>query len=175
MEDTLKRYTTSMLPLSARKIFINVIKDVNGRFYGTINQFFYEKEILFYGLDDAVLKIDQMVDELGCVQASTERRDFENKRKPDLRTWTAQERIEAEKKKNLHTQYRNVETLKEDAKEQKNCFIVDIMYRQNSSWQGYVTWGNHSRESKQEKFHSVLELLKLIRSSFTSDKDCKSE
>lgn len=169
MEITLKRYTTSMLPLSARNFFINVMMDMNGRYYGTINQIFYEKEILFYGLDDAVLKIDQMVDELGCVQASTELRDFENKRKPDLSTWTVEERIEAEKKKNLHTQYRNVETLKKDAKEQKNCFVVDIMYRQNSSWQGCVTWGNHSEKPKKENFRSVLELLKLIRSSFTSE------
>ena len=88
-----------MLPLLARSFFVNVMVDIDGHYYGTINQVFYEKEVLFYGLDDAVLKIDHMLDELRCPRASTELRKFENKSKPDLNTWTVEERIEAEKKK----------------------------------------------------------------------------
>lgn len=99
IENTLRRYTSSMLPLLARSFFVNVMVDIDGHYYGTINQVFYEKEVLFYGLDDAVLKIDHMLDELRCPRASTELRKFENKSKPDLNTWTVEERIEAEKKK----------------------------------------------------------------------------
>ena len=175
MENTLRRYTSSMLPLLARSFFVNVMVDIDGHYYGTINQVFYEKEVLFYGLDDAVLKIDHMLDELRCPRASTELRKFENKSKPDLNTWTVEERIEAEKKKNLHTQYRSIETLKKDAKKQLNCFIVDVMYRQNSSWQGCITWRNYSKKPKREYFRSVLELLKLIQSSFVMDPACKTK
>ena len=147
--------------------------DIDGHYYGTINQAFFEKEVLFYGLDDAVLKIDDMLDELRCPQASTELRAFDEKKKPDLSTWTVEERIEEEKKKNLHTQYRSIETLKKDAKNQLNCFVIDIMYRQNSSWQGSVTWRNYSKRPKKEYFRSVLELLKLIQSSFVVKHKCK--
>lgn len=175
MENTLRRYTSSTMPLSARSFFVNVMMDTDGYYYGTINQIFYEKEVLFYGLDDAILKIDHMLDELRCPQASTELREFDEKKNPDLSAWTVEERIEEEKKKNLHTQYRSIETLKKNAKNQLNCFIIDIMYRQNSSWQGRITWRNYSKKPKKEYFRSVLELLRLIQSSFVVDNNCKKK
>ena len=107
MENTLRRYTSSTMPLSARSFFVNVMMDTDGYYYGTINQIFYEKEVLFYGLDDAILKIDHMLDELRCPQASTELREFDEKKKPDLSAWTVEERIEEEKKK-YNFQWRDV-------------------------------------------------------------------
>ena len=56
-----------MMPMAARSFFINVKQDDKGCFYGTINEIFYQYEIEFQGLDDAILKIDSMLDELGCV------------------------------------------------------------------------------------------------------------
>lgn len=53
-----------------------------------------------------------------------------------------------------------------------NRFIVEILYCQNNSWQGYITWRNHSEEQKRKSFRSVLELLKLINSSFTEAEKC---
>ena len=38
-------------------------------------------------------------------------------------------------------------------------FIVKILYRQHSTWQGTVTWVDEQRE---QNFRSALELLKLI-------------
>ena len=38
-------------------------------------------------------------------------------------------------------------------------FIVKIVNRQNSTWQGSVTW---VEEQKTQNFRSALELLKLI-------------
>lgn len=158
-----------MMPMAARSFFINVKQDEKGCFYGTINEIFYQYEIEFQGLDDAILKIDSMLDELGCVQASTELREFNKKqKKQDYNNLTVKERIEIEKKCNTHIQYKNIEDLNKDMQEQKNCFIVDVLRRQNSSWQGKITWRIQSGKSQKECFRSVLELLKLIRSSFVN-------
>lgn len=159
-----------MMPLMARSFFINVNQDTEGRFYGTISQIFYKQDEVFYGLADAILKIDNMLDELGCVQALTEIRDFNRKYdKADRLVYSKlpkEERIEKEKKQNTHVQYREIDELREKASQQRNCFIVDIMYRQHSSWQGRITWRNHSKRPKKEYFRSVLELLSLINSSY---------
>lgn len=41
----------------------------------------------------------------------------------------------------------------------KGTFIVKILDKQNSTWQGTVTW---VEENKVQNFRSALELLKLI-------------
>ena len=43
----------------------------------------------------------------------------------------------------------------------KATFIVQVMYRQNSSWQGKLVWAD---ENKTVYFRSVLELIKLMDS-----------
>ena len=44
-------------------------------------------------------------------------------------------------------------------------FEVKILFRQNASWQGCVTW---LEEEKEEHFRSVLELAILMDSALTS-------
>ena len=41
----------------------------------------------------------------------------------------------------------------------KETFLVNILYRQNATWQGRVLW---AEEGKTYSFRSALELLKLI-------------
>lgn len=41
----------------------------------------------------------------------------------------------------------------------QGTFIVQVQYRQNSSWQGQVIWAEGNR---CEHFRSALELMKLI-------------
>lgn len=41
-------------------------------------------------------------------------------------------------------------------------FVVHVMYRQNATWQGEVTW---AEENKSSCFRSALELIKLIDSA----------
>lgn len=174
MEKTLEQYDSGKIHISSRSFLIDVKKDIDGSFFGTISQIFYEFDQPFYGLDDAILKIDQMIDELGCVQSSTEIRNFNNGKHIVYHAvssgMTKDERIEREKKRRTHIQYREIEELKEKAYTQKNSFIVDVMYRQNSSWQGMITWRNYSKKPKKEYFRSVLELMKLIGSSFDEKK-----
>jgi hypothetical protein len=42
-------------------------------------------------------------------------------------------------------------------------FSMRVMFRQNASWQGSVTW---LEEKREESFRSTLELLMLMHSAF---------
>lgn len=44
----------------------------------------------------------------------------------------------------------------------KATFIVQVMYRQNATWQGQVVW---SEKNETRQFRSALELVKLIDSA----------
>lgn len=143
------------MPLSTRSFFVNVTLNTGGQYIGTIAQISYDHEIPFCGLDDAVFKIDRILDKSDCAQSPSELRSFcEEKNKVN---------------KNIHTDYRDTDLLKNEDNQQFHCFMIDIKYRQNSSWQGCLTWRNHPEEPKKQNFRSVLELLKLIQSSFECD------
>ena len=58
-------------------------------------------------------------------------------------------------------------------KGERNTFIVQVKYRQNSTWQGTITW---TERNVVRNFRSALELLKLIDSSFyDEDEDAMDE
>ncbi|MFG6331261.1 MAG: hypothetical protein K1W28_05450 [Lachnospiraceae bacterium] len=50
-------------------------------------------------------------------------------------------------------------------------FLVRVMYRQDSDWQGEVTWVDGR---KKECFRSALELIKLLDSALGEDEKRKS-
>ena len=50
-------------------------------------------------------------------------------------------------------------------------FVVRVMFRQNASWQGSVSWLEGRRD---ESFRSVLELLMLLNSALEQEKNCAS-
>ncbi len=43
--------------------------------------------------------------------------------------------------------------------QEKNTFVVTVLYRQNATWQGTLKWVEGGEESK---FRSALELIKLM-------------
>ena len=50
---------------------------------------------------------------------------------------------------------------------QKATFAVRILFRQNASWQGAITWLEGKRE---QSFRSVLELILLLDSALNHEK-----
>jgi hypothetical protein len=48
----------------------------------------------------------------------------------------------------------------------KGTFIVKILNRKNSTWQGTVTW---VEQRKKQKFRSALELIRLLDSTQSDD------
>jgi|WetSurMetagenome_2_1015567.scaffolds.fasta_scaffold278969_2 hypothetical protein len=49
-------------------------------------------------------------------------------------------------------------------------FQLKVIFRQNASWQGSLTW---LEQNKEESFRSVLELLLLLNEALTSDVKAK--
>jgi hypothetical protein len=46
-----------------------------------------------------------------------------------------------------------------DKRGEKGTFIIQVQYRQNSTWQGKVVW---VEENRTQHFRSALELIKLV-------------
>ena len=52
-------------------------------------------------------------------------------------------------------------------RDERATFVVRVLYRENGSWQGQVTW---AEENKTQSFRSALELMSLIDSTGRPDK-----
>lgn len=110
--------------------------DVTGRLY---NPYLTGGEE-FHGLMDLIWKMEALLDGMRFPQPFTEDRSF-RERRVTLSGMSAE----------VEMQKGNVGT-----------FAIRILFRQNASWQGTVSWV----EGKQEKnFRSALELLKSIDSA----------
>ena len=56
-------------------------------------------------------------------------------------------------------QQRSANAVKSEDKKNTGTFVLNILNRQNSTWQGKITW---IEKQRSENFRSALELLKLI-------------
>lgn len=109
-----------------------------GRFYNA----FLPKEKSFCGLFSFLQDMEETLDYMDFPRAYTARRSFAS---PRSRETGPPEK--SNPKGNLAT------------------FAVRILFRQNTSWQGSVTW---LEGKKEESFRSVLELLLLMGSALNS-------
>ncbi|MBQ3108078.1 MAG: hypothetical protein IJP37_03790 [Clostridia bacterium] len=50
----------------------------------------------------------------------------------------------------------------------KNTFVINVLFRQNASWQGTIQWVN---QNKTQHFRSTLELIKLMDSALESEEE----
>lgn len=62
--------------------------------------------------------------------------------------------------------------MKHSVKKERAIFVLEIRHRQNSTWQGSITWVE--RQNKQY-FRSALELIKLIDSALEQSVENKRE
>lgn len=156
-----KCYSANELPTSARTFFLNITKSVNGHFCGEICNLFYADAIPFNGLDEAILRMNKILDELGCPQSSTELRSFQH-------SWTKgsrkREKETLQESNQRYQQYWNKSFMQLPLSHRPQLQI-DILYRQNATWQGTIVL-MQSLERKKANFRSVLELLHLIRSAY---------
>ena len=110
-----------------------------GRFY---NQYCPDG-VSFYGAIDLIKKMETMLDQMNFPQSFSAVRSFTKKTNADLR---GSDKVSSYKG-NLAT------------------FSIRVLFRQNTSWQGSISWLEGKRE---ETFRSVLELLLLIDSAVNS-------
>ena len=111
-----------------------------GRFY---NQYGPEG-VSFHGAIDLLKKMETILDEHKASQSLSAVRSFAEKPRASVLTSSG----EASCKGNVAT------------------FATKVLFRQNASWQGSVSWIEGQRE---EPFRSVLELLLLIDSAISEE------
>ena len=107
-----------------------------GRFY---NQYCSEG-VPFYGVIDLIKKMETMLDQMNFPQSFSAVRSFAEKPTINL----TKQNHEAFNKGKVAT------------------FSIRVLFRQNTSWQGSISWLEGKRE---ETFRSVLELLLLMDSA----------
>lgn len=160
--DTENKNVPYPMPSSARTFFLRITDSANGHFCGEICNLLYEETIPFQGLDEAFLRMDQMMDELGCPQAATELRSFPRGKKQradetehativEMRAWRCKRYWD--------------KGFMQTVPFQKPQLQIEVLYRQRASWQGRLTlmW---PAKPQEQSFRSVLELMHLIHSAY---------
>jgi len=118
--------------------------DLSGEFYHSYST----QGVPFSGLGQMILRMEKLYDDLRFPFPGTNSRTF-GKEKPLTRT--TEERIKIMSDDALLSKHGDIGT-----------FIVRVQHRQNSSWQGRITW---MEEDKTVQFRSVWEMVKLIESA----------
>ena len=141
-----------------------VVLCVNGSNEGDLSGVFYHsystEAVPFSGIGQMVLRMEKLYDYLRFPYPGTNSRTFGEEKKLT--------RLTEERKK----------IMSDDALLSKHgdigTFIVRVQHRQNSSWQGRITW---MEEDKTVQFRSVWEMIKLIESAvdLVSEAENKTE
>lgn len=112
----------------------------------------YSKEAIpFSGMEEAVFRMEQFFDELNFPHPTTNSRTFQKEKKQQS---MRQERAIIMKDEELLSQHGDLGT-----------FLVHVQHRQNSSWQGRITWMD---QKKTVYFRSALEMMKLVADALDS-------
>ena len=106
------------------------------------------EEIPFGTVEEAIFRLEELFDSLQFPHPTTRERSFTAERAP-VRQEEKRERIM--KDEALLNRHGDLGT-----------FIVRVQHRQNSSWQGRLTW---MEENKTVHFRSIWEMVKLMESA----------
>ena len=132
-----------------------VIRCINQNNEGELGgEFFHsysEAPVPFQGIGQMTLRMEKLYDWLRFPHPGTNSRSFGEMPKPDGRI---HERKRIMKDETLLAKHGDIGT-----------FIVRVQHRQNSSWQGRITW---MEEDRTIQFRSVWEMIKLIESAVDS-------
>ncbi len=114
---------------------------LKGRFYHA-----YEREaVCFSTIEEAMFGLEQLYDSLNFPHPTTDSRTFD---KGERQTEIRQERTRVMKDEELLGRHGELGT-----------FIIRVQHRQNSSWQGRITWMDQNRTVY---FRSIWEMIKLV-------------
>lgn len=129
-----------------------VVLCINGNRDGELSGVFYhsysEEAVPFHSIGQMIHRMEKLYDWLRFPFPGTNERSFA-KTEPEAEERHERNRIMSDE--NLLTKHGDIGT-----------FIVRVQHRQNSSWQGRITW---MEEDRTISFRSVWEMIKLIESA----------
>ncbi len=118
---------------------------------GRLYNYYSEMPQRFVSQYDALKKIDDLCDRLNYPQAAEQPRSFAK---------AAAAPVQRKKVEKCMSKDKLLEPRGKMA-----TFVVHVMYRQNATWQGSVTW---AEKDQKANFRSALELIKLMDSAVES-------
>lgn len=121
---------------------------IAGMYYGEMFDSYHLEGTPFCDLGQMTLLMEKLYDDLQFPFEGTNERSFSEQPKE---TKTRQERKRIMSDDQLLQRHGDIGT-----------FIVRVQHRQNSSWQGRITW---MEQDKTIQFRSVWEMIKLIESA----------
>ena len=121
----------------------------DGRFSGRLYNPYWEGGAAFNGVMDFLVKMEELLDQMKLPQSFTAKRSF-----------GPLPGSAATPEPDLTRRHGEAAT-----------FSIRVLFRQNASWQGSVSWLEGRRD---ESFRSVLELLMLLNSALEQEKNCAS-
>ena len=131
-----------------------VNKYVEGKTIGEIYHAYSREGIIINSMESLLFSMERFFDELGFPFPGTNQRTF------------FKESEGSGKKERMVKVMKDDELLKKHG--DVGTFIIRVQHRQNSSWQGLVTW---MEENKTVSFRSALELIKIIDEVVSIDTD----
>ena len=128
---------------------INDVRD--GEPWGELYHSYSLEPTPFENFEQMTLLMERLYDKLHFPYPATNERSFIDENKPQPRHTQIEERNRIMSDENLLSKHGDIGT-----------FIVRVQHRQNSSWQGRLTW---MEQDKTISFRSVWEMIKLIESA----------
>ncbi len=122
-----------------------------GRFEGRLVHGYTGEEIPFSTVEEAIFRLEELFDSLHFPHPTTRERSFTAEKTPVRQEGKRERMMKDEKILNRHGDL--------------GTFIVRVQHRQNSSWQGRLTW---MEENKTLYFRSIWEMVKLMESALNT-------
>lgn len=146
---------TLFAPAGATKVLVLINGTMFGEPQGVWMSPYCEGANQYNSFMELIMSIDGFYTEHGYLQRTMQPRSFEkNQERSSLKE------VEA-------TRYMT-DDLFTDNKAEKATFLVQVLFRQNATWQGKIKWIESGEETK---FRSTLEMLKLMDEAITKTED----
>lgn len=138
-------------------VCVNRVED--GDPSGEIYSLYRNGTVLFHGVVELISRMDRLYDRIGFPQAFQQFRSFYTQ-EPAPAVIDKLEVIAP------------MEQMEQDVFELKTgdkaTFVIQVQFRQNSSWQGVITW---TEQKKTRRFRSAMEMIKLMDSALSPAHD----
>ena len=156
MTDPSERSTARNALLS--RIAICVDQCVDRQISGRIYSYYLRRYLPFSCLEEVLMLSDQLFDQLSYPQPSLGPRFFRA-----VRGKSKQKKGTPMQKKELPAIPMEGTAVRAG---EKGTFVVQVMFRQNATWQGTIRW---VEEGKTQNFRSMLELIHLMEDALGTD------
>ena len=154
--------TLSQPTSAATRMVVLVDERAPFSFSGRLYSDYFQRALPFSCPEELLSLSRALLDALSFPQTATSCRSFHSRRGASAPHPTPKRSMESMKHESSLPSQQNETVLTG----KKGTFVVQVLYRQNATWQGTVRWLD---TNKTQPFRSVLELLSLMQEALGAD------